>query len=318
MSNHLCLQGLIRNCRDLDGLKNWYVEQLGLTPAWEQRYSAAWISELFPGTVAASLDCCALRLGPETLWLMSWPEVLMQPMPAATRGIDHWFQHICLVSDALEKAYAGRLQGACRPISTSPQTLPDWNLGAAGIQAVKFFDLEGHPLELLQFPPGKGAPRWHVDHDRSGQPRGIDHTAISIADTTISLSFYSELLGLQRVGGGLNHGPEQDALDGLESARVEITALQAQPGQMGVEFLHYQSPRGGMGRADARWSDLVNDTMVIQVDGIHDLHARAQASPWAQHCSPLVPLPLPLFGGEMGFTLRDPDLHGVLLVGEDR
>ena len=157
MPNLLCLQGLIRNCSDLDGLKNWYVEQLGLTLAWEQRCTAAWISELFPGTVAASLDCCALRLGQETLWLMSWPEVLMQPMPAATRGIDHWFQHICLVSDALERAYAERLQGACRPISTAPQTLPEWNRGAAGIQAVKFFDLEGHPLELLQFPPGKGA-----------------------------------------------------------------------------------------------------------------------------------------------------------------
>ena len=35
-----------------------------------------------------------------------------------------------------------------------PQTLPDWNKNAAGIQAFYFRDPDGHFLEVLAFPAG--------------------------------------------------------------------------------------------------------------------------------------------------------------------
>ena len=41
-----------------------------------------------------------------------------------------------------------------------PQTLPAWNTNAAGIKAFYFRDLDGHALEILEFPTGKGQPRW--------------------------------------------------------------------------------------------------------------------------------------------------------------
>ena len=43
--------------------------------------------------------------------------------------------------------------------SPEPQRLPDWNATAGGIKAFYFKDPDGHPLEILQFPAGKGDPR---------------------------------------------------------------------------------------------------------------------------------------------------------------
>ena len=53
---------------------------------------------------------------------------------------------------------------------------------------------------------------------------GIDHSAISVADTSQSIDFYQRL-GLQRSGRSCNTGPAQDRLDGIEGAIVEVTDL---------------------------------------------------------------------------------------------
>ena len=62
-----------------------------------------------------------------------------------------------------------------------------WNAAAAGIQAYKVHDPEGHCLELLQFPPDKGDARWHQAAGSATSPfLGIDHSAIANADTGLS------------------------------------------------------------------------------------------------------------------------------------
>ena len=58
-------------------------------------------------------------------------------------------------------------------------------------------------------------PRWQ-NLSASGC-LGIDHSAISIADTKRSVMFY-ERLGLSCIGSSLNRGPEQDKLDGIAEA----------------------------------------------------------------------------------------------------
>src|SRR5581483_9800756 len=52
----------------------------------------------------------------------------------------------------------------------------------------------------------------------------IDHTAISVADTARSIAFYSGL-GLQVASTSFNVGPEQDRLDGIPDAHVEVTGM---------------------------------------------------------------------------------------------
>src|SRR5439155_17356747 len=102
------------------------------------------------------------------------------------------------------------------------QLLPAWNPNAGGVGAVYFGDPEGHPLELIQYPPGKGDPRWQ---ERDRLFRGIDHTAIAASDTERSLAFYRDRLGLRIAGTSENWGLEQELLSGVPAAHVRITTL---------------------------------------------------------------------------------------------
>src|SRR5262249_25717905 len=79
------------------------------------------------------------------------------------------------------------------PISVGgPQILPPRN---GSVRAFKFRDPDGHPLELLYFPPGQGRPIWH-QQARDDTFLGIDHSAIGISDTSVSLAFYADILGM--------------------------------------------------------------------------------------------------------------------------
>ena len=72
-----------------------------------------------------------------------------------------------------------------------------------------FRDPDGHPLEVLWFPPDKGRAKWHAASDKLFL--GIDHTAIVISNTDASLKFYRGL-GMQVAGESENYGPEQERL----------------------------------------------------------------------------------------------------------
>src|SRR6185369_3330166 len=121
-------------------------------------------------------------------------------------------------------------------VSSGPQTLPRWNRAAAGIQAFYFVDPDGHTLELIHFPKGKGDPRWQTRGNCQRTPAelclflGIDHTAITVADTDRSLELYRDRLGLRVAGESENLGPEQEHLNGVFGAHLRITALRAAAG----------------------------------------------------------------------------------------
>ena len=201
-------------------------------------------------------------------------------------------------------------------ISSAPQTLPDWNPAAAGIQAFKFKDPDGHPLELLQFPTGKGDPRWHQAQVPSGLPKGFDHSAISIANTEASLAFYRDGLGFALKGQGVNSGIEQDRMDGLQQTRVAITAIGPSAGAMGIEFLNYQSPSGGRDRQQPLWSDLCDRKLLLKSSNLRAIHQQLLADQAHNHCSALVALDPALLGAPMAFTVRDPDGHGLIVIGD--
>ena len=126
--------------------------------------------------------------------------------------------------------------------------------------AYKFRDPDGHPLELSQFPDG----RWTRRPTSPGPFRGIDHTAVAVADLELSLAFYSGTLGFELTARGLNTGLSQDALDGLDGAEVEIAVL-SPPSSKGphLELLHYLSPRPVKGRQAVRIEDVAATRIVI-------------------------------------------------------
>ena len=122
--------------------------------------------------------------------------------------------------------------GGWTAISTSgPQQLP---LSSGGVVAFKFRDPEGHPLELISFPPGANGQSTEFSQSR------IDHSAISVASTDRSIAFYHGI-GLTTGSRHMNRGMEQSRLDSVDDAEVEVTTLQLPSGKgPHVELLCYR------------------------------------------------------------------------------
>ena len=212
----------------------------------------------------------------------------------------------------MDKAYQRLRQYKVQHASTAPQRIPDWNKAAAGIRAFYFRDPDGHNLEIIYFPPGKGDPKWQRSTDQLFL--GIDHTAIVVSNTEASVKFYRDLLGIKLVGESENYGTEQEHLNNVFGARLRISSLRSTAGP-GIEFLEYLTPRDGRSLpADARPNDLVHwqTTLVVR-----DAEAAAQRLRMTEtvFVSPgVVGIPGGTLGFKKGFLLRDPDGHALRLV----
>src|SRR5262245_52439529 len=117
--------------------------------------------ELLSGLFGARARVVRLRLGSEEIELTEFFAPRGRPMPADIRANDRLFQHIAIVVSDMAKAYQILRANHVEHASTSPQRLPDWNPNAAGISAFYFRDPDRHFLEIINFPAGKGAEKWH-------------------------------------------------------------------------------------------------------------------------------------------------------------
>ncbi|MBI3796126.1 MAG: VOC family protein, partial [Deltaproteobacteria bacterium] len=240
---------------DMDRSLEFYTTVLNFEPVsdvevWGTEY------ELLQGIFGLRMRVVRLRLGDEFIELSEYLTPKGRPFPVDSRSNDHWFQHIAIIVSDMDRAYEWLRKNKVQHASTAPQRLPDWNPNAAGIQAFYFKDPDGHSLEILQFPPGKGNPKWRQATDKLFL--GIDHTAIVVGDTDASLKFYRDCLGFKIAGESENYGTEQEHLNNVFGARLRITSLRAAAGP-GIEFLEYLTPRDGRPLpADERANDLMH------------------------------------------------------------
>jgi catechol 2,3-dioxygenase-like lactoylglutathione lyase family enzyme len=189
--------------------------------------------------------------------------------PAWCLSNDLLFQHIAIVTQDIFAASAQAMQAGALAISEGgPERLP---ARAGGVIAWKFRDLDGHPCEFLQFPAASGKAA-----------SGYDHSAISVADVAASAAFYGGY-GFRQIAAQVNHGVEQDRLDGLADVSVDVVALQGETDTPHIELLGYRRPVGR--QAVVGLNDIAADRLV--------------------------------FGGKTGVleVLRDPEGHVVLLDG---
>jgi catechol 2,3-dioxygenase-like lactoylglutathione lyase family enzyme len=253
-----------------------------------------------------------MRLGDEAIVLSEFEGPRGRPVPEDSRSNDRWFQHVAIIVSDMDRAYARLRANGVEHVSPAPQTLPDWNPAAGGIRAFYFEDPDGHVLEILQFPPGKGADEWHAPSDRLF--RGIDHTAVVVADTDASLRFYRDALGMRVTGASENHGIEQERLSAVPGARLRITGLRATAGP-GVELLEYLTPRDGRPfPADRRASDVAHWQTRLLVDDA-DAAARSLEADGFVLISPgAVDVAPDVLGFDEGLLVRDPDGHAMEVV----
>jgi catechol 2,3-dioxygenase-like lactoylglutathione lyase family enzyme len=229
-----------------------------------------------------------------------------------SRSNDRWFQHVAIIVSDMDSAYARLRRHKIQHASTGPQRLPETIPAAAGIRAFYFRDPDGHPLEVLQFPPDKGDHRWHRADGRLFL--GIDHTAIVVGDTDASLAFYRDVLGFRVAGESFNSGAEQERLTNVEGARLRITGLRVTAGP-GIEFLEYLSPRDGRAfPADERANDLVHLHTTILVPDAESAAAVLRRGSFRLISQGAVSLPDTALGFERGVRVRDSDGHVIQLV----
>ncbi|MGH9492074.1 MAG: VOC family protein [Terriglobales bacterium] len=268
--------------------------------------------EHLQGVFGLRIRVVRMRLGGEFIELAEYLAPQSRPIPVTSRSNDRWFQHVAIIVSNMDRAYRILREHKVEHASSGPQRLPDWNPNAGGIWAFYFKDPDGHPLEILQFPTGKGDAKWHKPTDKLFL--GIDHTAIVVGDTEASVKFYRDLLGFRVAGESENYGTEQEHLNNVFGARLRITGLRA-PSGFGIEFLEYLAPRDGLSMpADEHANDLVHRETVMLTSNAGETARRLRAAGANFVSSGLVELPQHEVGFKKGFLVRDPDGHVLRVI----
>jgi catechol 2,3-dioxygenase-like lactoylglutathione lyase family enzyme len=268
--------------------------------------------EQLQGLFGVRLRVVKLKLGNELIELTEYLTPKGRPIPIDSRSHDRWFQHIAISVSDMDKAYQQLRKYKVQHASTAPQRIPDTNKVAAGIRAFYFKDPDGHNLEIIYFPAGKGDPKWQKPTRKLFL--GIDHTAIVVSNTEASLTFYRDLLGLTLAGDSMNVGTEQEHLNNVQGARLHISGLRS-PAGPGIEFLEYLEPKDGRSLpSDAKSNDLMHWQTTLVVKDVAAIAKQLQLNQ-ATFISPtVVVIPEQTLGFKKGLLVRDPDGHTLRFI----
>jgi len=299
------LDQIVVTVSDLQRTERFYHDGLGFETVDRGELAGDGFAHLV-GVPSAKAKTLIMQVGAERVRFVQY----LQPgrrYPEDSRSPDLWFQHFAIIVSDMDKAYARLKAVRFEAISNNgPVTLPPQN---GDVKAFKFRDPDGHPLELLYFPPGQGRAVWHRPTKKLFL--GIDHSAIGVSDSDRSKGLYERLLGMSIAYQGINRGPSQEHLDGTFGAVVRITGLRptATDGA-GVEFLEYLTPPTGRpAPPDARSNDLAHVELEFTVKDLDGLVSSLRAA----HTPFVSPDVVELTGRIRAAMVRDPDGHAILL-----
>ena len=251
------------------------------------------------GVPEATSRHATLTLGQQEVVLLQF-DPPGQPYPPGSTSSDLWFQHFAIIVSDMAKAYAQlEATGRFTPISRDgPVSLP------GGIEAFKFRDLDGHPLELLAFPKDGGPAHWQ---ERRGAELflGIDHSAIAVGDTGVGRRFLERCFGLTQSEQTDNEGPAQSRMDDVPDAHVIVTGMAPANPPPHVEMLGYlvgeRRPIDGATRSN----DIAATHFVLATSTLEPI-VEALTSDSVRFVSPGI---VALADGTRAIMVLDPDGH---------
>jgi catechol 2,3-dioxygenase-like lactoylglutathione lyase family enzyme len=232
-----------------------------------------------------------LALGDEVIELLHFDRP-GRAYPPGSSSFDLIFQHFAIVVTNIEEVFR-RLSGVpgwTAITRDGPQHLP---ARSGGVTAFKFRDPDGHPLELLAFDMHNVPPRWRTIAGRN-PCLGIDHSAISVAESSRSIHFYEDL-GLTVSARTFNAGVEQERLDAVRDPQVEVTTLAPAQPSPHVELLCYRGVKHG-GSVVLQNNDVAATRLVLEAHGLDRsspgaITQRALQDPDGHHLLISVPRP---------------------------
>lgn len=274
---------------DLDKSLAFYTKVLSFELVGICELNHASVAKLFNiSDPATKAKIATLKLGEETFELMDFIEPENgQKVPEDSKSNDLWFQHIAIVVSDMDAAYKIVNASGAEHVSTMPQTLPAYITAAAVIKAFYFQDPDGHNLEVIYFPIGKGNQKWQNKKDKIFL--GINHTAIGSNTTVTFFKFYRDILGLKIAG---------------------LSAMQG----IGVELLDYVSPLGGrLYPKNTQANHLIHWHTIIQVENLTAIYDKLILEGYTIVSQGIVPINDTVLKAQKGLMVRDPDGHAVLL-----
>ena len=290
---------------DAERSLKFYTEAFSFKLVSDITLEESYYSEL-EGIKATKIRLVTLQLGDEVIELIEYLDIEGKPIPTDSQSNDLWFQHLAIVVSDIDRAYEHLKSFEFKPISSGLQTLPN------GIRAFKFKDPDGHDLEIIWFPPELSKDKWQQNTEELFL--GIDHSAITVADTEQSLKFYRDILGMEVEESNINSGEIQAHLDGLPKAKVKVTSLRSQQGGLGMELLDYIVPGTGRPFPDD-WQSYDIATMQIQlvVDNI-DLAVNTLLENGVEIISPKIIQFPNSYPYSQACTVKDPNGHAMMLI----
>jgi catechol 2,3-dioxygenase-like lactoylglutathione lyase family enzyme len=234
------------NSPNAQRLVQFYEQALGAQVELRARYVRHLVSD--EAGIRGAAERTVLRLGDARLELLEFEEA-GRPYPSDLSASDPRFQHLALVVANMQAAMQrlSQTQGWAPISRVGPERLPN---NDGNVTAFKFRDPDGHPLEFLQFAAGKTPPHWR-NVQSMDSPLGIDHSALCVSEAARSVRFY-ESLGLELSSHTLNTGIEQERLDDVPDARVDVISLTPERTTPHVELLHYHARSPDARSPDAR------------------------------------------------------------------
>jgi catechol 2,3-dioxygenase-like lactoylglutathione lyase family enzyme len=295
---------------DMERSLDFYTTVLSCQKISDSEVAEVEFEQLY-GLSNVRLRVAKLQLGNQTIELIEFLTPPGRPMPPDSRSNDRWFQHMAIVVRDMEQAYQHLRQHWVPQTSPNPQTLPKWNPVAGDIQSFYFKDPDGHNLELIHFPADKGDPKWQ--HLTEALFLGIDHTAIAVANTAASLTFYCDQLGMELQQESQNFGLEQERLSGIGGVKVQISSLKAATG-LGIELLEYVAPKHGRPiPTDTQANDLWCWQTIVAVEDAIAKVQQLQTAGFQPISAPIMPVSGSALEPSQGFLIQDPDCHTIRL-----
>jgi catechol 2,3-dioxygenase-like lactoylglutathione lyase family enzyme len=229
---------------DLRRTQRWYREVLGLEPAGGTSLFAGPLASMVQGVPRAASTCWWLidRQDFFQIELFEFRSPLVRPLRADRRPCDVGYTMVSVCVADLERALERAAAAGTRPLSDP--------LGAEGGRRACVRDPEGVLIELMEDDPRATEPR---ERPRPGLNAVTRSVTLSVSDLERSRRLFTEVLGLDVASAPSLHGPEHEALWGLEGAKRDSLELWAD--DILVELVQYSDPAGSPWPPGYRISD---------------------------------------------------------------